>query len=92
MIQSSGTTAIATTDDNAVAVLANANSDLASEITIINGAVDGFWSADGGATWMRLPANTSDTLNLRHCPIAAVVKIKRIAGGSNMTGVFARMI
>jgi hypothetical protein len=50
--------------------------------------VPGFFSFDGGTTWHYLPAACS--LNYDQERIAnQALQIKRIAGGSNVAGVFA---
>jgi hypothetical protein len=95
MIQTSGLTAKATSGDAAVTVIANEGNLLVSEAVVVNeSAVPGFFSVDGGANWMRLPAGTATVpfvtrVDLRHQPISAVVMVKRIASGSDVTGVFA---
>ena len=92
--QSSGTAAVATTNDDAVDLLANASGDFLHEITIVNtGEAPGFGTIDGGATWHYLPAGPSSrTFDIRHAPRKAVVKVKRVPGGTNMTGVYADAI
>ena len=90
MIQTSGLTAIATTTDAAVTVIANEGNAIVHEATIVNeSAVVGFFSVDGGANWMRLPASSTTIIDLRHQPMTAVVQIKRVANGTDVTGVFA---
>jgi len=86
---SSGTTAIATTDNSAVTLLA-ASETLHNHLTIINeGGVAGFFSIDGGTTWFRLPAGPSsismDDVHL----FDQAVTVKRITDGSNLSGVYA---
>lgn len=86
----SGTTALATSSDTAITLIANTTGVPVREITIVNeGAVAGFVSWDGGTTWRRMPAGPSSrTFNFHH-PVAAVVMAKRVAGGTDMTGLWA---
>jgi photosystem II stability/assembly factor-like uncharacterized protein len=86
---SSGETAIATTSDTAVTALAADTSQAyLTEVFIINeGTTPGFFSIDGGTTWARLPAGPSSVrIALRQ--IYQGVKVKRVAGGSNLSGVY----
>lgn len=88
---SSGTTAKATTDDNPVELVPANASHTYYHCRIFNsGTVPGFFSLDGGTTWHYLPAACS----LRHDSVKVAnqaVQIKRIVGGSNVTGVFASL-
>lgn len=86
---SNGTTAIATTDDTAVSVFTSSSGYLVNQLTVINeGGVAGFFSDDGGTTWARLPATSSVTIKITP-PKAVDVKVKRVASGSNLSGVYA---
>lgn len=80
---------MATTDDTAVALLA-ASTEMIRNIAIINeGAAAGFFSDDGGTTWSRLPTGTIQLEFLaapQNCP---AITVKRIAGGSNLSDVYA---
>jgi hypothetical protein len=87
-LASSGTTGIATVADAAVEVLPFVADQLLNNLVIINeSAVVGFFSVDGGTIWCRLPANC--VLTVSGCPITGAVQLKRVAGGSNVTAVFA---
>lgn len=90
--QSSGETALATVSDTAVdAITAGGRFN---RVRIVNeGSVSGFYSTDGGTTWQRLPAAsilTDDELGFPVAPagITLGVKIKRVAGGPNLSGVY----
>ncbi len=86
----SGLTAIATTSNTAVEVIAakGPGSQPYRHCRIVNGgAVAGFYSIDGGTTWERLPASTALTDDGVHIMNKAV-QIKRVAGGSDLAGVF----
>lgn len=88
----SGTTAIATSSDTAETVIANSSGVIIRHgVTVINeGAVAGFFSINNGNNWFRLPAGpASVTLEIDKLPFAPVVKVKRIASGSDVTGVYA---
>ena len=90
MIQTSGLTAKATTSNTAVTLIANEANNTVSEVVVVNeSAVAGFFSVDGGASWMRLKASASTIVDLRHQPIAAVVLLKRVADGTDVTDVYA---
>lgn len=82
---SSGITAITTASDTAVDVLTLSGRNC--RLLITNGAVAGFFSVDNGTTWAPLPAST--TLTLYGLQIETKVQVKRIAGGSNLAGVYA---
>lgn len=87
----SGETAKATTDDTAVEVIAaqSKGSQPYRHCRIVNeGAVAGFYSIDGGTTWERLPASsylTDDGVYIMN----KALQIKRVAGGSDLSGVYA---
>jgi hypothetical protein len=91
---SSGETAIATTDDNAVAVslLDKAGNAITTSVGctrlfIINeGANPGFYSVNSGP-WCRLPAASSVTIDQ---PIPGpTLRVKRVSGGGDLASVFA---
>jgi hypothetical protein len=89
MALNSGTTAIATTDDSAIAVL-DTGSVMVSRVYVINeGAAPGFVSIDNGESWLRIPASGSRTIDISHSPRAVVVKVKRVASGANLGGIWA---
>jgi len=88
----SGTTAKATTADTAVEVIATQGpARTFRHARLINeGAVAGFWSADGGSTWSRLPAATvitDDDIYIRD----KAVQVKRVAGGSDLSGIWGEI-
>jgi hypothetical protein len=90
--KTSGLTAVATVSDTAVTALTDAGGQV-TQVTIINeGAVAGFFqvNGDGGeGDWCRLPAGPSAVTNsYRNVMTSVSVKIKRIAGGSNLSGVY----
>ncbi len=88
---SSGVTGLDTSSDSAITLIANSSGILVRDVTVFNsGTVAGFISIDAGTTWIYMPAGPSSrTFNLRHNPNNCVVQAKRIASGSNMTGLFA---
>jgi hypothetical protein len=85
---SSGVTAIATSSNSAVEVIAyTALNPPRAHFTISNeGSVAGFFSVDG-ANWVRIQANTAKTFDGIYVP--GPVQIKRVEDGSNMTDVYA---
>jgi len=87
--KSSGVTAKATTDNSAVEVIAADSTNNYYHFRIFNsGSVAGFYSYDGGTTWHYLPTASS----LLHNDVLIsnqAVQIKRVADGSNVTGVYA---
>ncbi len=84
----SGVTAKATTANAAIEVIAATNAKIFRHVRIVNeGAVAGFFSIDGGTNWERLPASavvTDDGIFIKNMAI----QIKRISGGSDLSGVF----
>ena len=86
---SSGETALATTSDTAVtAIAADTTQNYLNELVIINeGTTPGFFSIDGGTTWARIPAGPS-SVRIATRQIYSGVKIKRVAGGSNLSGIW----
>jgi hypothetical protein len=93
----SGETAVSTSGDTSVALLTfpaagSTTSERHGELNIINeGAAAGFFSIDGEVTWARLPAASAVRVDLSKKPIAGgtVVKVKRIASGTNLATVYA---
>ena len=89
--KSSDVTPKATTSDAPVEVIAADPVNTYYHLRIFNsGTVAGFYSFDGGTTWHYLPAASS----LAHDGVKIAnkaVQIKRVAGGSNVTGVFASL-
>ena len=85
----SGVSAKATVADAAVEVLAADDTMVFRHIRIVNeGGAPGFYSIDGGTTWERLPAGgvlTDDDVLIRN----KAVQVKRVAGGANLSGVYA---
>ena len=83
----SGETEKVTTSDAAVIAL-NAGPQIVRKIQIINeGDAPGFFQFDG-INWGRLPAKSSVSLE----PTASLtygVKVKRVAGGANLSGIYA---
>lgn len=94
-MRSSGTTAISTSSDAAVDVLTADSRYHDREVTVTNtGTAAGFVSINGGTTWFYLPpgitgAPVRRTFDLRHRPFSAHVQVKRIASGSNLSGIYA---
>jgi hypothetical protein len=86
---SSGTAPLATDGDAVLTVLAaNANA-VYHHVRIVNeGAAAGFYSIDGGATWNRLPVQ-SVVEDHGVKIVNQAVQVKRVAGASNTTGVYA---
>ena len=86
---SSGETAKATTDDNPITLIDATDQETIGHLTIINeGGVAGFFSVDGGETWLRLPANGARSLDGLQV-FNQAIQAKRVAGGSNLSGVYA---
>ncbi|KKM83496.1 hypothetical protein LCGC14_1308900 [marine sediment metagenome] len=75
----------ATTSDTAVSVLTVPTTAVWRHLHIVNGAVVGFFSVDGGASFRYLPANETRTLN--NIQVIGSIQIKRVASGSNMADV-----
>ena len=92
MQTSSGTTAIETTSDAEVTILPDGVFPIGRlaviRLAIINeGAAAGFYRI-GDGPWCRLPATSALTLEAAHI-FSQAVQIKRVAGGANLTGVYA---
>lgn len=83
---SSGTTAVVTTTNTAVTLIA-ANVHPCRNITIVNGSVAGFFSIDGGTTYCFMAASSINTLNGVFISSVAV-KVKRITDGSDLANVY----
>ena len=84
---SSGLTAKATSDNNAVELIA-ATDVYVNQVRIVNtSAVAGFYSTDGGSTWFYLPASVilDDDVSIRN----KAIQMKRVTDGSDVTGVWA---
>lgn len=82
-----------TSDDTAVTVLAADDNEVFGAIQIINtGAAPGFFSVDkdgdGTRIWRYLPAYMSRCIERPALVSNYAIQIKRVAGGSNMTGVY----
>lgn len=91
MMITSGETALATTSDTAITLILNTDfQDKYNALTIINeSAVAGFFSCDGGMTWARLEPSAATTLDRIY--LNQSILVKRVAGGSNVTGLFGFM-
>lgn len=89
---SSGTTAVATSNDTAVSLITIPAGASYNRLVIINeGTVAGFYSIDGGNTWARLPAGVAGTPYRVECldRSSTSPQVKRIASGSNLASVYA---
>lgn len=75
----------ATTTDAAVSVLTVPTTAVWRHLHIVNGAVAGNFSVDGGASFRYLPANETRTLD--DIQVIGSIQIKRVASGSNMADV-----
>lgn len=80
-----------TTDDDPVVLIAGSavtGGARGNAIILNESAVPGFFSVDGGVVWARLAA--SYAVDLPGIGIESNgIQIKRIPGGTNLTGVFA---
>lgn len=86
-MQTSGETAIATTNDAAVVLISADAAKSTSRATIINdGGEPGFWSMDAGKTYARLPAGPC-VINLEGD--IDEIRVKRVPSGANVTGLWA---
>lgn len=95
MVLSSGEAAITTATDAPVTAIANGAQDDFIQVTAVNeGTVRGWVSVDNGNTWLYMPAAAdathpaSRTIELSQ-PYPVIVKFKRIAGGTNLSGLYA---
>lgn len=93
---SSGQTAKATSNNEAVALIAALALPAAyrlQHLAITNeGAGAGFFSIDGGTTWARLPAGPAAAVVLDDLCLtrrAGAILVKRVEDGANVTGVYA---
>ena len=93
----SGTTAVTTSSDTAVSVTltgvdsAPGISGGIKHVRIVNeGAAAGFFSTDGGTNWARLPAQFVAEHEFANPfpPANLNLKVKRIASGTNLSGVY----
>lgn len=88
MIASSGESALKTSDDTAIVLIAATKVYQLRQVRIVNeGSVSGFYSYDGGIVWHRLPARTTieDTdVSVKNLDVQA----KRVSGGPNLTGLY----
>jgi hypothetical protein len=86
--KSTGVTALATTSDAAVEALAADAVNAIHHLRIVNeGEVAGFYSIDGGATWFRLAAEITESVDDVKI-LNAAIQIKRVAGGSDLADVY----
>jgi hypothetical protein len=90
--KTSGLTAVATVSDTEVTALTVSGGRI-NQVTIINeGSVAGFFQVNGdgdSGEWCRLPAGPSAVTNTYKETISSlVVKVKRVASGSNLSGVY----
>lgn len=87
---SSGETGLTTNSDTAVTAIAMpANGffrNIKNAMITNEGGVAGFVSIDNGITWVRLPAST--TIYMRSIITGGSIMIKRVSGGSDLSGVF----
>jgi len=84
----SGTTPVSTTSDTAVNLVTVTGAPIMGVIGIINtGSAGGFFSLDGGTTWGYIPAIGSVAPG-EPVRITGSIMVKRIPGGSNMSGVY----
>ena len=89
-LRSSGITGIDTATNAVVELIAARTDDLTfRHVQVLNTSqVVGFFSIDGGTTWVYLPASGTQTLDgvtIRR----QAVQLKRVADAANVTGVFA---
>ena len=86
---SSGVTGIDTDGNAAIELIGASLLAHCTHFRIVNtSAVAGFYSTDGGTVWNYLPASmaiTDDDLDINN----VACQLKRVADGSNVTGVFA---
>ena len=87
---SSGMAALATTSDAPLTAIAASEMAVYHHVRIVNeGSVAGFYSLDGGTTWCRLPAGPCAVKDDGVKIVNQAIQIKRVAGGSNLSGVYA---
>jgi len=90
-MHSSRQSAVSTSGDDAVVLMSSA---YVSQITILNeGTAPGFFSIDGGSNWCRIPAGpvsiTIGGRNERQQRDPLTIHVKRVAGGTDMSGLYA---
>lgn len=86
-MDTSGTIAKATSDDDAVDLFTLTGVPDVGVVIINEGSNPGFFSLDGGVSWGRLPNNTA----IGPLPVKFannVIQIKRSAGGANLADVY----
>jgi len=78
---------VTTTDAAVTAIIADAVNNIYHVKFANEGAVAGWYSIDGGTTWGRLP---SESMFILDGVLVAneAIQVKRIAGGSNLSGVY----
>lgn len=88
---STGTTEKHTTNDDAITLLEVGVPDLFHQLFLINeSAVPGFFSIDNGTTWCRFPDGAKAvTVDV---DVNGNVLFKRVAGGTNVTGLYAWLV
>ena len=94
---SNGVTAQSTTSDTAITVIAAAamtTPPYHNVGIIVTGTVTGFFSIDGGHSWTYLPASVNSVpgtvyLTSLNLDGSQAIMVKRIASGSNVTGIYA---
>jgi hypothetical protein len=88
---SSGTSPIATATNSAVTALAADAVNTYYHVRICNeSAAPGFYSIDGGTTWSRLPAS-SVIKNDGVAIVNTAIQVKRVADGTNLSGVYVEV-
>lgn len=86
-----GTTPLATTNDNPITLLSVDSIDRYRQLFLINeSAVPGFFSINAGKSWCRYPDGAKAvTIDV---DINRDVLFKRVAGGANVTGIYAWLV
>jgi hypothetical protein len=89
---SSGITAVSTSGDTAVDVISSSTGNFERAVVHNTGAAAGFFSVDGGTIWHHIPAAASMSVTLPAGQSGnPTIKVKRIASGTNMSGVYASL-
>jgi hypothetical protein len=84
----SGASAITTSSDTAVEAIAASSLPRGHYgMRIENGAVAGWWSPNGGTSWLYMKASMDLLIPSIHLSGKAI-QVKRIASGSNLANVF----
>ena len=87
---SSGTSAVATSGDAAVNVVTVVQ---VTHLVIVNeGTAKGFFSIDGGTTWFYLPAGSASapsSVSVNTYLANVTIQVKRVASGTDLSGVYA---